>query len=72
MENRVNKLHGKYFNGTISPEELKEFINTSMAQRGNVGMKEFANRFRNFKTTKPVGTEGHQIINGDLYDAFTN
>jgi hypothetical protein len=72
IEARVNKLHGKYINDTITPQELKEFISISMAHRGNVSMKEFGNRFRNFKTTKPVEAHEHNNINGELYDAFTN
>ena len=54
---RVKKLHSKYLNDTISPKELKEFVAISMSNRGNVSLKEFFNRFRNYKATAPAETE---------------
>ena len=62
-EIRINKLHGKYLNDTISPQELKEFISISMANRGNVSMKEMGNRFRNYKTSTPAETTQQKIDN---------
>jgi hypothetical protein len=59
---RINKLHGKYINDKISPEELKELISKSMT--GNVSMKEFGNKFRNHQATKPA--EVKQNVRGEI------
>jgi len=73
-EVRIKKLHGKYLNDTISPQELKEFVAISMSNRGNVSLKEFYNRFRNHKATGPTETneQNKNDITGEVYDAFTN
>ena len=73
-EVRIKKLHGKYLNDTINPQELKEFVAISMSNRGNVSLKEFYNRFRNYKATAPVETveQNKNNITGEVYDAFTN
>jgi hypothetical protein len=73
-EVRIKKLHGKYLNDKINPEELKEFISISMSNRGNVSLKEFYNRFRNHKATAPAETTEQNMDNvkGEVYDAFTN
>ena len=72
-EARIKKLHGKYLNDKISPQELKEFVAISMSNRGNVSLKEFYNRFRNYKATAPVETTEQNYNNdvkGEEYESF--
>ena len=73
-ETRVKKLHGKYLNDTISPEELKEFISISMSNRGNVSLREFYNRFHNHKVSAPAETTAQNLddVKERYYDTFTN
>ena len=68
---RIKQLHGKYLNDTINPKELKEFISKSMANRGNVSLKEMGNRFRNYKDSLP-GDDKTKNVTGEVYDAFAD
>jgi hypothetical protein len=45
-ENRINKLHGKYINKTITPQELKRLIELTMTRNNHVSVKEVASTFR--------------------------
>ena len=46
-EGQFLKLRGKYFKNTITPQELKRFMELTMTRNNHVGMKEIASIVRN-------------------------
>ena len=46
-EEHFKKLQGKYFNKTITPQELKRFMALAMARNNHVSMNENASIWKN-------------------------
>jgi hypothetical protein len=45
-EEHFKKLRGKYFNKTITPQELKRFMELAMTRNNHVSMNEIASMIR--------------------------
>ena len=42
----INKLHGKYINNTITPQELKRLTELTMTRNNHVSIREVASMMR--------------------------
>ena len=69
LEQQFLKLRGKYFNNSITHQELKRFNELALTRNEHVSLREFGNRFRNYQESLP-GEDNTKTINGALYNEF--